>query len=120
MNWLNLRIAVSAAYLGIFLFGMASFAEATDVKDLYKEHCVACHGENRLGGIGPALLPENLERLRKPEAIKTIRESRPATQMPAFGDKLKPEELELLTGEGAAARCHVTLDEAVKRLGKLR
>ena len=43
-------------------------------------------------GIGPALLPENLERLRKPEAAKVIRESRPATQMPAFGDKLQAEE----------------------------
>jgi mono/diheme cytochrome c family protein len=38
---------------------------------LYREHCAACHGETRLGGIGPALLPENLERLRKPKRSKS-------------------------------------------------
>ena len=71
MNWLNVKIGVSAAYLAVFLFGMASLAEAAegiDTQALYKEHCLACHGENRLGGVGPALLPENLERLRKPDA----------------------------------------------------
>ena len=78
MNWEQkweslARRWLPAAYLAIFLSGMASFAEAADVPALYKEHCVACHGENRLGGIGPALLPENLERLRKPEAAKVIR-----------------------------------------------
>ncbi len=30
---------------------------------LYAEHCAACHGADRLGGQGPALLPENLGRL---------------------------------------------------------
>ena len=32
---------------------------------LYAEHCAACHGADRLGGMGPALLPENLERLKR-------------------------------------------------------
>ena len=43
---------------------------------LYAEHCASCHGADRLGGIGPALLPENLARLRRPEAFKTIAEGR--------------------------------------------
>jgi mono/diheme cytochrome c family protein len=33
---------------------------------LYRQHCAACHGEQRTGGMGPALLPESLERLRRP------------------------------------------------------
>ena len=35
-------------------------------QDLYQTHCASCHGPGRLGGIGPALLPENLSRLKKP------------------------------------------------------
>lgn len=57
---------------------------------------MACHGESRLGGIGPALLPESLERLRKPDAVKVVREGRVATQMPSFGDKLGLDETEKL------------------------
>jgi hypothetical protein len=45
---------------------------------------------------GPALLPENLARLRKPEALKTIGEGRPATQMLGFQDKLRPEQIAAL------------------------
>lgn len=48
--------------------------------------------------MGPALLPENLEstRLRKPGAVKTITEGRPATQMQGFGALLKPDEIQQL------------------------
>ena len=62
MGW---RIWLPATYLVVFLSGMATMAEAAEKTEganaeaLYKEHCVACHGENRLGGVGPALLPEN-------------------------------------------------------------
>lgn len=57
----------------------------------YVQHCASCHGMDRLGGMGPALLPENLSRLRKPAAIKSIQDGLVATQMPAFGDTLAPE-----------------------------
>ena len=96
MNW---RIWVPAAYLAVFLAGMASFAEAAegiDAPALYRQHCASCHGENRFGGVGPALLPENLERLRKPEAVKVILEGRPATQMLPFGDRIQPAEAQAL------------------------
>ena len=76
MNW---RILIPAGFAAYFLFGMAQLAEAADVAANYKQHCAACHGVERLGGIGPALIPENLARLRKPEAEKVIREGRPAT-----------------------------------------
>jgi len=51
----------------------------------YARHCAACHGADRLGAMAPALLPENLARLRKAEALDVMRGGRPATQMPAFG-----------------------------------
>lgn len=43
----------------------AKGAKPAEVKYLYQEHCSVCHGTNRLGISGPALLPENLRRLRK-------------------------------------------------------
>ena len=93
MNW---RILVPAGFAAWFLFGMAQLAEAADVAANYKQHCAACHGPDRLGGIGPALIPENLARLRKPEAEKVIREGRPATQMLGFGQQLNDAEIKAL------------------------
>lgn len=59
-------------------------ADAPDAAKLYLEHCAACHGGDRLGAIGPALLPENMGRLKPAEAEKIIRHGRAATQMPGF------------------------------------
>jgi mono/diheme cytochrome c family protein len=63
---------------------------------LFAEHCAACHGADRLGATGPALLPENLRRLRKPRAARAIAEGLPATQMPAFGGRLDEAAIEAL------------------------
>ena len=63
---------------------------------LFAERCASCHGENRLGGTGPALIPESLGRL-KPSAIsKVIAEGRPATKMPGFGAELSETEIAAL------------------------
>ncbi len=35
---------------------------------------MACHGAQRIGGAGPALLPESLGRIKKPEASQAISE----------------------------------------------
>ncbi|GAA6142011.1 cytochrome D1 domain-containing protein [Hydrogenophaga sp. 5NK40-0174] len=67
-----------------------------DAASLYQSHCAACHGEQRTGAMGPALLPESLSRLRTPEAVKVIREGRPATQMPAFADQLSADDITAL------------------------
>jgi len=64
---------------------------------LYQQHCAACHGEQRLGAMGPALLPESLSRLRKPEALRVIRDGRAATQMMGYAKQLKPEDIAALT-----------------------
>ena len=71
-----------------FLLAGTAFADGN-----YEKHCASCHGADRLGGIGPALLPENLSRLKKPEAARVIRDSRPGVQMPAFKDKLSEKEI---------------------------
>jgi mono/diheme cytochrome c family protein/DNA-binding beta-propeller fold protein YncE len=87
MGWSSVLLVGAA----LMLFAGSGRAEETLPK--YIQHCAACHGVDRLGGMGPALLPENLARLRKKTALKTIAEGLPATQMPAFGAVLKPDEI---------------------------
>ncbi|MBM3567373.1 MAG: cytochrome C oxidase Cbb3 [Alphaproteobacteria bacterium] len=79
----------------IALLAPAALA-APDVDRLYIEHCAACHGTDRLGGLGPALLPENLSRLRPAHAESVIAKGRPATQMIGFSDKLSAEDIAAL------------------------
>ncbi len=81
-----------AGILTFALPALASCAESGTVEANYQTHCATCHGENRYGGMGPALLPESLERLRPAEALKVIRQGRLATQMPAFGEILTDEQ----------------------------
>ena len=60
------------------------------------EHCASCHGAHRLGGAGPALLPENLGCLKKEAAADAIRNGRLATQMPPFGAQLDDTAIQQL------------------------
>ena len=78
---------------GLLALSAAALAQPAGQK-IYQEHCAVCHGADRLGGSGPALLPQNLERLRRPEALNAIRDGRLATRMPGFGDKLSPAEVQ--------------------------
>jgi hypothetical protein len=71
-------------------------ALAEDARSLYGEHCASCHGAARLGGMGPALIPENLGRLPPEDAAAVIASGRGATQMPAFGDRLGAAEVAAL------------------------
>ena len=83
--------------LALWMFALAMpAAAAPDVAALYQTHCAECHKADRLGAAGPALLPENLGRLKKTEAFEVIRDGRVASQMPAFRDKLKDDEIQAL------------------------
>jgi DNA-binding beta-propeller fold protein YncE len=62
-------------------------------ENIYQTRCAACHGAERLGGMGPALLPENLSRLKKAEAARMIRDSRAGVQMPAFRNELDERQI---------------------------
>src|SRR5210317_1235605 len=75
-------------------FAPTSFAE--NVVKLYSNHCAECHHQQRLGGMGPALLPGNLKRLRKKAAVDVITNGRVATQMPAFNEKLSEKDIKAL------------------------
>ena len=90
---MKLLLAFAASMLATL---PAAQARAGEVADLYRTHCAACHGADRLGGSGPALLPENLARLKRSDALATIRSGRAATRMPAFGKLLSERDLAAL------------------------
>ncbi len=60
---------------------------------LYQQHCASCHGDTRTGGMGPALLPESLERLRKKDALSVVQHGRAATQMAGYAEQLSSAEI---------------------------
>jgi mono/diheme cytochrome c family protein len=84
------------AALALSLAATAAPVCAQEAAKHYAEHCASCHGAERLGGTGPALLPENLERLRRPAAAEVIAKGRLATQMAGFGDKLDAAAVQAL------------------------
>ena len=71
-------------------------ADGRSTQELYIQHCAVCHHAQRLGGTGPALLPENLKRLSREGAVSVITSGRPATQMPAFANRLNSKEIQAL------------------------
>ena len=72
------------------------FSDDTKVERLYQQHCSSCHGSDRLGGVGPALLPQNLRRLKRDTAAEVISNGAAATQMPAFKANLTKSDIESL------------------------
>ncbi|MBZ0216978.1 MAG: nitrite reductase, partial [Fimbriimonadaceae bacterium] len=70
--------------------------DAPDGTVVYQTNCASCHGTDRLGLVGPALLPENLTRLRKENAAQVIANGSVATQMPAFSQTLDQAEIDAL------------------------
>ncbi|MDQ2095138.1 cytochrome D1 domain-containing protein [Rhodalgimonas zhirmunskyi] len=86
--------AVALAVAGLTLPAAADRLGAQDMgATIYNDLCASCHGESRLGGIGPALIPESLARLRGASLDDVIAHGRAATQMPAFADQLTQEQI---------------------------
>jgi mono/diheme cytochrome c family protein/WD40 repeat protein len=98
-----MRISIvlkSLATLSVLGFASSAIASSStdfsSTKKLYEQHCTVCHGAQRIGGTGPALLPESLGRIKKPEASKAISEGRAASQMAPYKAILSPIEIENL------------------------
>ncbi len=79
---------------------------AAEPEVLFATHCAVCHGDDRLGAVGPALIPESLRRLKGEGLEKVIADGRVSTQMPAFGEQLSGDEITTL-----AAFLHEPLPE---------
>jgi len=74
------------------IFGGAS------VEGYYANNCAGCHGSNREGGTGPALIPERLT-AHDEYYFKVTKEGRPGTAMPGWAVAgLTDEEIWALVG----------------------
>ncbi|WP_454725682.1 MULTISPECIES: cytochrome D1 domain-containing protein [Cupriavidus] len=114
-RWRALPVLLLAAWSAT-----AAAAEPPAPAALYGQHCAACHGADRLGGMGPALLPESLERLRPQELAAVLREGRPATQMAGFAGQIDAAALDALAAwlrtAPAAAPVWTAADIAASRI----
>jgi cytochrome c55X len=89
----------------------SSMAEAPDAGRqaqllyLLKHDCGSCHGMTRKGGLGPALLPENLRDFPPEFLVTTILDGRQGTPMPPWRGELSEADARWLVealnrGEG--------------------
>ena len=97
----------TVAFLVALAANLPLTAQGANPADLYRERCLSCHGEERMGAMAPALLPQSLERLKPAEVLATIRDGRPATQMPGFNATLSESEIKELAGEPVRATLRV-------------
>lgn len=66
-------------------------ASSSEAEKVYLDTCGGCHGQTRLGALGPALLPERIGNTPDEDLIKTITEGRPGTSMKSYKDELSPD-----------------------------
>ena len=93
---LRMALAGGLVWMGHDLARAQEPARPAQTAALYQQHCAVCHAPQRTGSMGPALLPESLERLRPAEALRVIAQGRPATQMPGFEGTLSASEIAAL------------------------
>ena len=71
-------------------------AAAGPMAVLYWDACSGCHGVNREGGMGPALIPQRLSDTDKETIGDAISNGRQGTAMPPWQDKLSEQEIDEL------------------------
>jgi mono/diheme cytochrome c family protein/WD40 repeat protein len=100
LDWLadagRALLVVGLCWMGMDMASAQASDTTARAAALYTEHCAACHGVQRTGGMGPALLPESLSRLRPAEALQVMTQGRVATQMPGFANQLTQEDIAAL------------------------
>ncbi|PKH85355.1 c-type cytochrome [Colwellia sp. Bg11-28] len=69
-----------------------SQARKDQLTHIVKQDCGSCHGMTLKGGLGPALLPENLEGKSVPFLQHTILYGRTGTAMPPWKPLLTEQE----------------------------
>lgn len=67
-----------------------------ELRHLLKHDCGSCHGMTLKGGLGPALLPENLANKADVVLKQTILHGRPPTPMPPWKGILSEDDVDWL------------------------
>lgn len=92
----NKTSLISITALLLSLGAAYSQADPVQAEKTYQQLCSVCHGQQRIGGTGPALLPESLGRIKKAEAIQVVSHGRPASQMIGYTDVLSTDQISQL------------------------
>ncbi len=91
LRWLGLSLLFTAA------LGRAdgvSDERAAELQNLLIQDCGSCHGLQMKGGLGPALLPENLDGKSAELVSAVILYGRPGTAMPPWSALLSAQEVD--------------------------
>ncbi|HAT87695.1 MAG TPA: hypothetical protein DCS30_18185 [Rhizobiales bacterium] len=89
-----LSVAIGSALMASV--ASPSLSEVIDAAKLYADNCAECHQAERLGGTGPALIPQTLKRKKAKHLSKIISAGLEQTQMPAFGEDLSEAQIAAL------------------------
>ncbi len=68
-------------------------ADTINAADIFSQRCSRCHGEEREGDIGPALLPDVLS---KDPSVYVNTVTNGSGPMPAWGNRLSADEINAL------------------------
>jgi len=103
----RIRLSVTATLVFLLLagFGMVAFAAGTHPSELFTEYCAKCHGDDGKGATpkGKQLMARDFTDAEwqssksDAELIKTV--TKGGEDMPSFGKKLTPEQIEKLVKE---------------------
>jgi cytochrome c55X len=88
------KLSVSAS---LVLFACTSYADVdaprqAELRHLLLQDCGSCHGMTLKGGLGPALLPENLRDKSTDFIVSTILDGREGTAMPGWKTMLNKDD----------------------------
>lgn len=67
-------------------------ARQSELRNMLKHDCGACHGMTLKGGLGPSLLPEAIKDKSDDFLINTLLNGRKGTAMPPWGKFINPNE----------------------------
>jgi cytochrome c55X len=84
-------------WLSFLLWSATSYADVDATRqqhlmNLLKQDCGSCHGMTLKGGLGPALLPENIHDKPDDMLTATILEGRHGTPMPPWKSELSVDD----------------------------
>ena len=101
------RLSTMLVSLACFSIPLFAFADEqgqalteqrkTDLTHMVKQDCGSCHGMTLKGGLGPALLVENLKNKPHLFITNTILHGRPGTAMPPWKTILTVKEAEWIS-----------------------
>ena len=87
--WLALSLMIAAPLLA---GASMTIERERELRNLLIQDCGSCHGLRLRGGLGPALLPQQLQGKSAEYLSSVILEGRPGSAMPGWRPLLSPAE----------------------------